>query len=149
MNREERLEYKRKWNKADRKRKRKAGECNLCSKKAVKGKRLCSDCGEKNRKHGKKRQRRETLKKYGLTQDQYVEMYEAQHGLCMICGSGRGCAGVDPSRPGGRDVLVVDHDHTTGQVRGLLCSRCNLIIGHIEEAGSLLDKMVEYTKGTV
>lgn len=59
---------------------------------------------------------------YGLTEVQYEEMLTAQGGVCAIC---RG------SCPTGRS-LAVDHDHTTGAIRGLLCVRCNQGLGVYE-----------------
>lgn len=58
--------------------------------------------------------------KYGLTHDDYARMLETQGGLCAICTT---------DKPGGRGVFHVDHDHTTGAVRGLLCHGCNIMLG--------------------
>lgn len=60
--------------------------------------------------------RRSHLKrKFGMTIEQYDEMLAAQGGGCFICG-----------RPPREDMsLHVDHDHSTGAVRGILCFRCN------------------------
>lgn len=61
------------------------------------------------------------LRKFGVSREQYVEMHDAQQGVCAICG--RPC-------PTGRS-LAVDHDHSTGRVRGLLCMPCNTAIGQM------------------
>lgn len=53
-------------------------------------------------------------KQLGVTDDTYTDMLWAQHGGCAICGA-----------PPKTRRLHVDHDHRTGQVRGLLCMRCN------------------------
>ena len=77
---------------------------------------------EKNRARIQAENRERHLRKtYGLTPDQYQAMNSAQNGLCAIC-----------SRPeaGG---LHIDHDHTTGSVRGLLCGRCNKAIGLFDD----------------
>lgn len=68
-------------------------------------------------------QKRHYLKsKYGLTQDQYDTLFEQQGGRCAICRKeGKRVNGIGP--------LEIDHDHTTGAVRGLLCRSCNMGIG--------------------
>jgi hypothetical protein len=68
--------------------------------------------------------RNKTLKrKYGITVEHYEQMLKHQNGVCKICKS------LDPS---GRR-LAVDHCHTTGAVRGLLCPNCNTALGRIEQ----------------
>ncbi len=66
------------------------------------------------------------LKKFGLTKDQYLEILEAQHGLCKICHR-------QPPTDKRVKFLVVDHDHKTGKRRGLLCNTCNINLGKIEK----------------
>ena len=61
---------------------------------------------------------RHLIRKYGITQARYDEMFSAQSGCCAICGK---------SQDRNFDV---DHNHTTGEVRGLLCTNCNRMIGH-------------------
>lgn len=61
--------------------------------------------------------------KYGITLEQYQEMFEAQNGLCAICGQ--------PEKGGKR--LCIDHNHETGAVRQLLCRSCNARLGVIED----------------
>lgn len=63
------------------------------------------------------------MKNYGLTVDDYNRMVTAQNGRCAICSTDT------PAR--GR--LHVDHDHITGKVRQLLCSRCNGALGWYEK----------------
>jgi Recombination endonuclease VII len=62
---------------------------------------------------------------YKLTLDQYDAILTFQGGVCY------GCQRPEPVK--GRS-LAVDHDHATGLVRGLLCSRCNPVLGKIERA---------------
>jgi hypothetical protein len=62
---------------------------------------------------------------YRLTVDQWLTIYNYQNGVCYVC--------QQPEPVKGRR-LSVDHDHGTGLVRGLLCSRCNPIIGKLENA---------------
>jgi hypothetical protein len=77
-----------------------------------------------NAKREAQRQREYLLKrKYNITSDQYEEMLQAQNGVCWICASG----------PGGRwNRLFVDHDHSTGRVRGLLCHLCNTALNRVD-----------------
>ena len=65
--------------------------------------------------------RRLLLRQYGLTPEQYEALYNAQRGLCAICGK--------PPYPGRGGMLCVDHDHVTGEIRGLLHRRCNAGLG--------------------
>ena len=58
---------------------------------------------------------------YGITQIEYDAMLERQGGRCAICKAAQ--VGGNGSR------WHIDHDHTTGTVRGLLCMRCNFMIG--------------------
>lgn len=62
------------------------------------------------------RRERKYLKNFGITMDDYERMLESQHELCAICG--HICMTYAN--------LTVDHDHETGEVRGLLCRSCNL-----------------------
>ena len=76
--------------------------------------------------------RKTQLAKYGLTLEDYDEMFAAQNGLCAVCGKPPN--GNGPSK----DNLAVDHDHETGEVRGLVCDRCNLGLGHFFDDPDLL-----------
>ena len=66
---------------------------------------------------------------YGLTLDQYKVLDEAQNGKCGICGQPE--SRLIRGRIG---PLVVDHDHVTGRVRGLLCHACNVGIGFLGDS---------------
>jgi hypothetical protein len=71
---------------------------------------------------------------FGIDADQYAAMYDAQEGRCAIC----------LRRPRSRR-LAVDHNHGTGEIRGLLCSRCNKhVLGHAMESPSLLRRAANY-----
>lgn len=65
-----------------------------------------------------------TKRVYGVDLDQYNEMFNNQNGCCAICGTHQ----TDLTRS-----LAVDHCHSNGNVRGLLCSNCNLMIGHAKD----------------
>lgn len=81
---------------------------------------------------------RHLFKKYGITEEQYDELLQKQNGSCAVC---RRSAKEFKVR------LCVDHDHWTGQVRGLLCTYCNRrIVGrHRRDLGAdLLRAAYEY-----
>lgn len=73
-------------------------------------------------------------RKYGLTREAYLNMIDAQEGLCAIC-----------KRQPEHD-LRVDHDHETGNVRALLCSNCNSGLGLFEENPGFLQAAIEYVQ---
>lgn len=90
------------------------------------GRHRCKICAtamskEWSNNHPKNRlviQRRKLLKKkYGITLEQYDELLKSQDGRCAIC----------RCFPG-KKHLAVDHNHETGRIRGLLCTRCNSIL---------------------
>ncbi len=72
--------------------------------------------------------RKKTLAQYGMTPEEYDEMFEAQNGLCAVCGK----------PPSSGRHLVVEHDHDTDEVRGLTCDSCNLGIGLFHNDPDLL-----------
>jgi len=82
---------------------------------------------------------------YTITPAQYRLLYVAQKGRCWICRKAKGIHPDDPNARGSRR-LGVDHDHFTGQVRGLLCTggdkTCNRIIGWLSHAA--LERAVGY-----
>lgn len=77
----------------------------------------------KNPDKVKKQVRKATLKmNHGITLEEYDKMFQEQNGLCAIC-----------LRSDTLRELSVDHNHETGKIRGLLCGKCNLAIGNLEE----------------
>ncbi len=74
--------------------------------------------------------------KFGLEIDRYEEMLETQAGLCAIC--------CETCISGKR--LSVDHNHSSGAVRGLLCARCNFGLGYFRDRPDLLESAIEYLK---
>lgn len=81
--------------------------------------------------------RRASLKhRYGITPEQWQEMFEAQGGKCALC-----------PNTGRAYRLCVDHNHETGQVRGLLCQRCNTAISREETFPGWLERVAAYLRG--
>jgi hypothetical protein len=67
---------------------------------------------------------------YGMTTEIYMLLYNSQEGCCKICGKfGNYPDGIVPRL----STLFVDHDYSTGAVRGLLCNTCNTALGHYEK----------------
>ena len=73
--------------------------------------------------------------RYKLTLEDYNRMFAEQEGCCAICGRHQSIL---------KNRLGVDHDHTTGRVRGLLCSNCNAALGQIQDNIQTLKNMVKY-----
>ncbi len=80
----------------------------------------------------------EVQRKYNLSPEIYEDMLLAHGGGCAICNK-------KPSQNRG-DSIVVDHDHITGEVRGLLCSNCNRGIGLLQDSVNLLTSAASYLK---
>lgn len=74
-------------------------------------------------------------KKYGITVEQYDEMLENQNHRCLIC---------DKHEDDVKTRLAVDHNHITGEIRGLLCTYCNHRIVGRHRDGNLLRKIADY-----
>jgi len=91
-----------------------------------------------NRERRNSRMAYNRQKLFGLSPSEYEQMVIAQSGVCKICGQ-------PPS--GRRTALCVDHDHNTGQIRGLLCSLCNVGLGHFKDSPELLQKAIDYLQG--
>jgi len=77
--------------------------------------------------------------KYKLTPEDYYQMLKGQNGCCAICGT------ADPGAK--RSYFCIDHCHHTGEVRGLLCSSCNIGIGNLKDSRTLLQNALKYLDG--
>ena len=75
------------------------------------------------------------LRRYGISIDEYAELYRKQNGVCAICKS---------KETGHKKRLSVDHCHETGEIRGLLCNSCNVGLGRFKDSIDLLTKAIEY-----
>ena len=133
-----------------------ASECKLCKKKVARKwyKNNKDEIDRKNQEY-RKTNREEVLamcrayyannkskwresdlqKKYGMSIDDYNLMLTEQDGCCAICGRHTLELGK---------TLCVDHNHVTGEVRGLLCGNCNKGIGFLMEDASILSSAIEY-----
>lgn len=84
-------------------------------------------------------------KRYGLSVDDYNSLLEKQGNKCAICK----CPQPNEGKLSKRNRLVIDHDHLTGRVRGLLCDPCNRAIGQFKENLSNIKAAVKYLEENV
>lgn len=104
--------------------------CGICGKPASEikiyssgGPDICFDC----------KKDRNLQKTHKISLEEYNEMFEQQGGVCAICGN-----------PPGKKMLAVDHCHTTGKIQGLLCSLCNIGLGHFKDSTFRLTSAIKY-----
>ena len=88
-----------------------------------------------NKFNRKELKSKELLRKYGIDADQYDRMVENQNNKCKICGT---------DEPRGIGGWKVDHCHSTGKVRGLLCNNCNLGLGYFKDNIKSLEAAIQY-----
>lgn len=92
------------------------------------------------RKAHPERSRWYTIKyRYGITREQYEALLEQQGHACAICKT--------PDEGLWWGFFVVDHDHDTGVVRGLLCSPCNGLLGGARDRIDVLRSAITYLEG--
>jgi len=82
---------------------------------------------------------RHIRKKYGITENQYSEIFNLQKGVCYLCGSPE-----THKYKGTLCKLSVDHNHKTGKVRGLLCNNCNIGLGKFKDNLKVIQKAFTY-----
>lgn len=82
----------------------------------------------------RKRHRAQVIKSYGLTEEEFNTVLQKQEGKCAIC----------KTSDWGRPSPSIDHDHETNKVRGLLCNRCNRVLGLIGDSIPILKEMIKY-----
>ena len=91
---------------------------------------------EKTRRQDRKTQLR---RRFGLSLEDYERMLAEQGGGCAICGR------LDSGRPYAKNFSI-DHNHTTGEIRGLLCNKCNIAIGLFEESEAAMLAAIAYLR---
>jgi len=97
---------------------------------------LCTKCrtDRRDKTAHARAQREATWRKLGVSPAEHDRQFLAQEGLCAICQTALG---------EGRDCNL-DHDHATGEVRGLLCESCNTGLGKFRDRPRLLQRAVMY-----
>lgn len=93
-------------------------------------------------KHGRSQTKEYDLelhmkKNYGINFKQYEEMLFSQNNQCAICKA-------EPPKNQHKTRLNIDHCHTTGKIRGLLCDCCNRALGLMRDNTELLEKAIQY-----
>lgn len=78
-------------------------------------------------------------KHYGMTPGDFDRMVEAQNGVCAICNS----------PPGRHPHLCIDHCHKTGKVRGLLCHKCNMVLGVVKDDVDTIQRLIRYLENSI
>ena len=107
--------------------------------RAGKGKFCCVECYNEYRKNNKRDEKEanrlyQKKCKYGLSEEEYYKLFKQQNNKCAICNKEFS------------DELkaFVDHDHITNQVRGLLCTHCNTLLGMSKDSVEILSKAIKY-----
>ena len=110
-------------------------DCKVCfNAKAATRWKTNPDFRERGYKRSSKHQ---LMRKYGITPVQHTELLTKANGCCEICGTNQCPTG---------NMLAVDHCHSTGKVRGMLCQACNTALGQFKDDQDLLTKAINYLK---
>ncbi len=75
-------------------------------------------------------------RKYNLSIEEYEILIESQNNSCKVCGT--------HAKNNIKGKLYIDHCHTTGKVRGLLCMKCNSALGLLNDDKTLVQKLINY-----
>ena len=99
-------------------------------KKTARNKRYAASNSKKRREQGIKY-------RHGITTEQYNELLRIQNNCCAICGK-------DFALITNIKNIHLDHDHKTGAIRSILCGKCNVALGHVDDNIGVLYKMISY-----
>ena len=119
----------------------KAYRCKACDNAAVAAYRV------KHKQRQLRQQRESSWKfKYNINRDGFEQMWENQQGRCAICSVKLTNVESDGISKNRHNTACVDHCHSTGMVRGLLCAKCNKGIGLLGDSAESLYKAFKYLK---
>ena len=131
---------------------KKAGTCLDCGIKiSRRTNKRCQKCNGISRRNNPEIDRKvyrrnwQLKKKYNLEPEEFDIYWIAFRGKCFICH--RIMKMPESKRGQSLDVVAVDHDHNTGNFRGLLCNACNKGLGFFKDNVYLLENAIEYLKG--
>ena len=116
-------------------------DCKACRSEAAKFRyltnlnRIKQSTSEWKSKNLSKIQARRRFKKYSMLPGQFAQILDLQGGRCAICKT-------EMANP------HIDHNHQTGEIRGLLCKNCNWLLGHAKESVEILLGAVTYLRKT-
>ena len=121
-----------------------SSRCKLCNKDKVnewrtKNRDSYNAAERKRYAESPKKWERHLRSKYGISASDYASRLTSQGGVCAICK-------VDPEKID--QTLAVDHDHATGEVRGLLCAECNRMLGCAKDRPEVLVNGADYLRST-
>lgn len=89
---------------------------------------------EAKKKVAERMRQTQMYRRYGITTEQFEEMNAKQEGKCDICGA------VETG------ALCIDHCHTSGNIRGLLCGKCNKALGLLGDTEEAVEKALLYLR---
>lgn len=95
------------------------------------------------RKKSRLNSRNYSIKRYGISVEDFHKMMEVQEGKCLIC-SFEFCVSAEMSDL--FKVACIDHCHDSGKVRGLLCRSCNSGLGQFKDSAALLEEAAKYLR---
>lgn len=99
----------------------------------------CKHCGAEHNIRGNScRVCKDSMYRYKMNRNDILDLHESQNRQCAIC-----CEPVEMFNGGSHASGNIDHCHTTGKVRGILCHKCNSILGYIENKAPL-EKIRDY-----
>lgn len=125
----------------------KKGICSKCKKSTSRNDyKICQSCRTESRKPKFSREEYarywQLKRKYGIDAEEFYGWWVVFKGRCGICNKELHMPTL--TRGQGPSAAVIDHDHITGKVRGLLCNSCNKGIGLLKDSPELLKSALEW-----
>lgn len=87
---------------------------------------------------------RNIMRDFGISKEKYASMLQSQNNCCAICGIHESQNVIKSKHTSKSKRLAVDHDHKTGMVRSLLCSKCNNGLGYFNDDINVLKNAIKY-----